>query len=330
MTDALIVGCGSIGERHVGNLVDLDVNVTACDVDTDRTAAVADKYNVDTKTDYERALNASPDCVLVCTPPTAHIDIAIDALNAGADVFVEKPVAPSVEDAAPLVEATRSTEGVVYVACNMRFHPPVRQLNEWIQQGVLGSVEFLRLRYGYALENWRGGNYQEYYSASGDGGGVILDAIHELDIADHWLNGTEEVVSVAENLSSLDIDAEDTAEILLRGDGRLAEVHLDYVRPIRARTYEIIGSDGMARWHAEGKNPETSRVTLSDADGDCLAEQTFESTLNEMYVAEMEHFLDCVTGDANPPVDPARGSHLVRIAAAAKAASEERRVERLQ
>lgn len=331
MTDALVVGCGSIGSRHVGNLLDAGLSVTACDLDADQLAAVADEHDVETTTDYEAELATGPDCVFVCTPPTSHVDIAVDALDAGADVFVEKPVANSVEAAGPLVERAGTTDSVVYVACNMRFHPPVRCLQEWLKEGAIGDVEFVRLRFGNALPNWRPGDYRDYYSASADeGGGVVLDAIHELDIADHWIDGTESVLAVADKLSTLEIDTEDTAEVLLRGDGRLAEVHLDYLRPVRARTYELIGSQGIARWHAEGKCPESSRVTLHNADGDLVAAHEFELNLNEMYVNQLEHFLECVAGDADLPVDAARGARLVRLAQTAKRASDRGETQRFE
>jgi predicted dehydrogenase len=329
MTTALVVGCGSIGTRHIENLIDLDIEVVACDLDPNQRTEVAKEYSIETESDYKSVIDDA-NCVLVCTPPTSHVSVAIDAIDAGADVFVEKPVADTAAAAEPLVERARKTEQTVYVACNMRFHPPVRYIDELLENSELGEVQFIRLRYGNAIQNWRPGDYQEYYSASSDqGGGVILDAIHEVDIADHWLGGTESVFCAAKKLSGLDIDTEDTAELLFEGEDTLAEIHMDYLRPVRSRTYEVIGSDGMVRWHAEGKNPERSRVTIHDTDGTRREEKTYKSTGNKMYVDELSHFLSCVEGEGTPPVSAARGARLVELVERAKSASEAGRIKRI-
>lgn len=331
MTEVLVVGCGSIGTRHVGNLLDLGVDVRACDVDPERTAPLADEHGIETTTDYEVGLEAGPDCVLVCTPPSTHVEIASAALDAGAATFVEKPLAPTSGAAEALAERATESDRVVYVACNMRFHPPVERIDDRLAAGRIGEVQFLRLRYGNDVRNWRPGDYRDYYSASSDqGGGVVLDAIHEIDVADHWLGGTERVCCEAGRFGDLDIETEDVAEILLRNDERLAEVHLDYLRPVRARTYEVVGSDGMVRWHATGKDPEVSRVALHDADGALVESREYELTLNEMYVAELEDFLACVAGRETPPVDAARGARLVRLAELAKRATRGGTVQRLE
>jgi predicted dehydrogenase len=210
----------------------------------------------------------------------------------------------------------------------MRFHPPVQHIDNLLSEGEIGEIQFIRLRFGNALQNWRPGDYREYYSASSEkGGGVILDAIHEVDIANHWLDRTESVFCVSKKLSDLDINTEDTAELLFEGEDTLAEIHMDYLRPVRSKTYEVIGSEGIVRWHAEGKNPETSRLTVHDSSGTLQEEQTYESTLNEMYVDELRHFLSCMNGEAVPPVDAADGTRLVELVELAKSASETGHIE---
>lgn len=328
MTVALVVGCGSIGTRHIENLLDLGIDVIACDLDSDQRTQVAEEYGVETTADYQSVLE-DVDCVLVCTPPTAHVAVAVDAVDAGADVFIEKPVAETAAAAEPLLEREQSTEQIIYVACNMRFHPPVQYIDNLLAEGEIGEIQFMRLRFGNALQNWRPGDYREYYSASSEkGGGVILDAIHEVDIANHWLGGTESVFCVSKKLSDLDIDTEDTAELLFEGEDNLAEIHMDYLRPVRSKTYEVIGSDGMVRWHAEGKNPETSRLTVHNSSGTLQEERTYESTLNEMYVDELRHFLSCMNGEEVPPVDAADGTRLVELVELSKSASEAGHVKR--
>jgi predicted dehydrogenase len=325
----LVVGCGSIGSRHVGNLVNsFDVEVSVCDVDERQATALSDEYGVTSTTDLEEALAASPDAVLVCTPPTSHVDIARKSLDAGTHVFVEKPLAADSERAAELVEHVRGTDRVGLVGCNMRFHPPVAQITDWLSAGEIGRIEYVRLRYGNYLPNWRPDDYTESYSTDPErGGGIILDAIHELDLASWWLERPGTVTSVTGTYSDLALDVEDTAEILIESEDEraMASVHLDYLRPVRARTYELIGTDGMIRWDAEGKDPEESSLWLYDTGTNERETETYTSTFEEMYVAELDHFFSCIEGEAEPAVNFADGRRLVGLAEQIRAAAADGR-----
>ncbi|MEW6219303.1 MAG: Gfo/Idh/MocA family oxidoreductase, partial [Thermodesulfobacteriota bacterium] len=102
------------------------------------------------------------------------------------------------------------------------------------------------------------------------GGGVILDAIHELDYLG-WILGPVATVNaaVAARLSDLDIDVEDYACLALRhASGTVSEIHLDYLRPYKRRGCELVGEDGMLLWQSEGKNPEICSVRLFRRDRD--------------------------------------------------------------
>jgi len=319
----LVVGCGSIGSRHVGNLVEFDgVRVSAHDIDPERVEAIGDEYDVRTWTDLDDALSSGVDCVAVCTPPQTHVDIATAALDAGAHVFVEKPLSDEAASASEFADRAEATDRVVYVACNMRFHPPVQQIQTWLNEGEIGPIQFCRLRYGNDLRNWRSTDYRESYSSSSDaGGGIILDAVHEIDLAMEWLDDIETVQCAAKKLSTLDVDVEDTAEILLESTSKMAELHVDYIRPERVRTYELSGRDGIIRWVGQGKNPEISTVSLYRREMDSWEAREFECTLNEQYVDELADFFACIRGEAVPPVGAQRGRDIVDLALTAKRAA---------
>ena len=320
---ALVVGCGSIGSRHIGNLVEFDdVTVSAHDVDPDQVATIEAKYGVSATTDLDDALSDDLDCVLVCTPPHTHLEVATAALEAGAHVFVEKPLSDDLAGTDEFVERATESEQVVYVACNMRFHPPVRQIQEWLDAGEIGPVQFFRLRYGNDLRNWRSTDYRESYSSSADaGGGIILDAVHEIDLALEWIDNVETVQCAAGKLSTLELDVEDSAEILLESSSMMAELHVDYIRPERIRTYELSGRDGIVRWVGRGKDPEMSTVSLYRRETELWETREFECSLNEQYVDEMRDFLAAARGESDPPVGALRGRKIVDVAIAARDAA---------
>jgi predicted dehydrogenase len=330
--ETVVVGCGSIGSRHIGNLSRRnDVTVTAHDIDSEQLQDVADEYGISGSTDLDALLTETTDCVFVCTPPDTHVEIANAALDVGAHVFVEKPLSSSVADTQEFVRRARELDLTVYVACNMRFHPPVERIQQWLDSGEIGRLQFVRLRYGNDLRNWRSTEYTDSYSTDESaGGGIIRDAVHELDLALEWMPEITSLYCAAGTVGELDIDVEDTAEILLESTDCMAEIHLDYVRPERARTYELVGSDGIIRWTARGKNPETSEVGLYRRDRDDWQRETFELTLNEQYVAEIEDFFNCVRQGQEPPMDAERGRTVLSLAEQARTAAVNERKEQFE
>lgn len=316
----LVVGCGSIGSRHARNLSTFqDVDVVAYDVKEERAVELADEIDAQTTSSLKAAFDSGVDCVLVCTPPDTHIEIASEALGAGADVFVEKPLSDSVAGTDEFVAEVESSEQIVYVACNMRFHPPVITIREWLEQGELGKLQFLRLRYGNDIRNWRPTDYRDSYSSSEDaGGGIVRDGVHELDLAMEWLGPFDTIYCGANTVGDHEMAAEDTAEILLESDAQMAEIHLDAIRPERVRTYELIGSEALIRWVGRGKDPEFSRVGLYRRDVGEWQWEEFDLTLNEQYVAEMQDFLRCVRDRTPPEMNARRGRAVLDVAERAR------------
>ena len=95
----LVVGCGSIGRRHIGNLRSLGVHhISVCETDPDRLSQAESQFAVSGYGNLEKALEeAAPDAVIVCTPPYLHVQQALAAVGAGAHVFIEKPLSHSLD-----------------------------------------------------------------------------------------------------------------------------------------------------------------------------------------------------------------------------------------
>ncbi|MGH9731453.1 MAG: Gfo/Idh/MocA family oxidoreductase, partial [Candidatus Acidiferrales bacterium] len=130
------------------------------------------------------------------------------------------------------------------------------------------------------------------------GGGVILDAIHELDLA-MWMFGQSETIYCAGGkYSDLEIDVEDVAEILLSYSDKVVSIHLDSVQKPPERYCEIIGTGGQIRADLFGR-------TLRYFDGEARAWQSGGDycAIDETYKHEMRHFLDCLDGRATSAVD---------------------------
>lgn len=314
-----MVGCGSIGRRHIGNLLGLGVReVAAVDTRADRRDEAAAEFDIPTHARLADAWSGEPTVAVIATPPAAHLEPAMEAVRRGCHLFVEKPLAASLEGTDELADAARAQCLVTLVGCNLRFHPGLRRLHTWLSDGAVGRVVSARLSFGQYLPDWHPWeDYRQGYSArQALGGGVILDAIHEIDYG-RWLLGEIEAVSCfAGRLSRLEIDSEDTAAIIVTfASGALGEIHLDYVQRPYGRTCQIIGDEGTLVWDYVAREVRLYRASTGKWEVSVDPEQW---TANEMYVDELRHLLSCLAGEAEPLVDIVEGRRVLEIALAAR------------
>ena len=323
----LVVGCGSIGERHIGNLIQLKVGrIVAFDVRPDRRADVVRKFGVESPDALESAWKLRPDVALIAVPTNMHVPLAVQAAEHGCHLFIEKPLSHRLDGVNQLLEVVKEQKLLSLVGCNMRFHPGLLTVKELLEKGAIGRVVSVRAEFGQYLPDWHPWeDYRQGYSArQAQGGGVILDASHEIDYV-RWLVGdVDKVACFSGKLSQLEIDTEDTAAILLHFvNGIIGEIHMDYVQRAYSRTCHVIGEEGTIRWdYTAGEvrwcSAETGRwqVFLNPAGWEP----------NQMYLDEMRHFLNCLAGEENPELDVFQGTEVLKIALAAKASAKTGRV----
>lgn len=295
----LVVGVGSIGRRHARNARDL-CDVRIHDVDAARVRQVAGEIDIAAFDDINDALHWQPDAAIVATPHADHVTTARRLLEAGCDILVEKPVADRLEPAAELVEQAAAFGRRLFVVCNMRFHPGPATLKKHLHE--IGRPWFARAHFGQWLPDMRPqADYRQLYCAHSEaGGGVVLDAIHEIDYL-MWLFGSAENVNeVTARCSDLDIDVEDYAAIHLRHEnGVRSEIHLDYLQACKRRGCELVGSGGTLLWESEGANPEHCRVRLFCRDGKQweILHETEAVDADDMYRTLLTRFLAALRGE---------------------------------
>jgi len=315
----LVIGGGSIGQRHIRNLQALGVkDIMACDSRPDRLAEVQERYGVCAVGDLEKALDENPTIVFVTTPTALHIESALQAARLGCDLFIEKPLSHSPDKIRDLLEAIRMRNLVCLVGCNMRFHPAIATIKEVVERGTIGPVLSVRVQAGSYLPDWHPWeDYRRGYSANAHlGGGVILDGIHEIDYLCWILGDVDTVTCLAGKVSALEIDTEDVAEILLRfRSGAIAEIHLDYVQRAYGRSCQLIAQEGTLVWDF---GDETVRLYRAATKRWEVIREDRGFDFNRTYVDEVRHFLACVAARSKPIQDAADGARALRIALAAK------------
>ena len=330
----LVVGLGSIGQRHARNLrtllgdkgeltayrVKSVAPALAENMTADPTADPAERHGLQVFTSIDKAFDAGPRAVLVCNPSALHVPIAKRALEVGSDVFVEKPLSGGLEGVQELVELAESGKRVGMVGYQLRFHPCLLRMQELLASGAIGQVLSVRLQVGEYLPAWHAyEDYRQSYAARADlGGGAVLSQIHEIDLI-YWLFGPpRKVFAVGGHLSSLEIDVEDVCSSLLECeyDGHRIPVHLlqDYVRRPPSRTIEVIGDAGLI--YVDLQAPTLIRYAADGARSEVMAPAGFER--NSLFIAEMRHFLACLGRTERPRVSLRDGAESLRIALAIK------------
>ena len=319
----LIVGCGSIGQRHARNLRSLGYDdVLGYDPDEKLLFDVASDGLLTPAHSLEDAYAKKPDVVFVTNPTSMHLDTTQQAIAHGCDVFIEKPLAHTLDGLDALVDSADEKKVVSMVGCNMRFHPGPAKVKMLLDSGAIGRVTCARIQSGSYLPEWRpGSDYRKSYSAQKAlGGGCILDGIHEIDLARWYVGDVKEVFCFAGQLSDLEMDAEDTAEILLRFDsGAIGEVHLDYTQRAYQRSCQITGDQGTILWDW---NEGSVRHYQADTGKWTTFEQPPDWNINQMYCEELEHFLACVKSRRQTVFPIVEAAKVTAIALAAKGSAQ--------
>jgi len=325
------VGCGSIGRRHIRILRALgETEILAFDVSAEARDRMAREFGVTLCETLEDGLDRAPGGVLVCTPPTTHLEIAGMAVRAKCHVFIEKPLSHALDGVDELLETARTAHRIVYVGYNLRFHPGLLQLKRLLDAGAVDRPMLARIEYGYYLPYWRDiPDYRSNYMVRASmGGGIILDSSHELDYL-RWLFG--EVASVyceAGKLSDLEMETEDSATMILRmRSGVVAQVHVDCVQQQYTRTCKVIGTKGTIVWdHLEGVRHFTSENAAPTSNVEKVSHlYPIRPGFDPMYVEELRHFITCVRGADQPQVTGEDGRRVLEVALAARRSARERR-----
>lgn len=328
MKKLLIIGCGSIGQRHAENASKY-AHVGIFDISRDLTRAVAASVNGQSFASLESAVYWKPDGIVVATPHRSHMPIVLKTLDSDANIMIEKPISHDLDGVDKVLKLAREKTKKLFIACNMRFHPAISVIKQRLTD--IGKPYFARVHYGNYLPNMRPNrDYRECYAARRDcGGGVVLDAIHEVDYL-RWFFGDVATVScIAMKCSQLDIDVEDYATITLKHhNGVCSEIHLDYLQQCKRRGCEIIGEKGTIVWSSEGKQPEICAVRLFLKDTGQWEElyRSDNENLNKPYELLISQFVKTLNDDESTLASVEDGLAALRINLAALQSSQEERM----
>jgi predicted dehydrogenase len=295
----LIVGLGSIGRRHLNNLAALGETEIVLFRTHHSTLPDDELAAYPVETSFDAALAHKPDAVIVANPSALHLDTAIPAAQAGCHLLLEKPVAAKLDQRVNELQRAVDQAGVAtLVGFQFRFHPVLEKLKASLDAGVIGRPLTFRAHWGEYLPGWHPWeDYRLSYAARSDlGGGVVNTLSHPLDYV-RWLFGeVHSLYAFTDQVSDLDIDVEDLAEITLTFEsGVVGSVHLDYFQQPPAHWLEINGTQGQVCWDS---GTGIARIYTAHEDRWVSIEPPLGFERNALFLAEMQHFVAVINGDA--------------------------------
>ena len=237
----LIIGLGSIAEKHIQAIRNLQVDAKLfalrSNTNSNSVSGIVNVFSFD-------ELTVDIDVVIISNPTSEHYRTIKGVLKLDARLFIEKPVFDSLKGIEYLAEVIKDKNINTYIACNLRFHPVVSYLKNYLEREKRRTNE-VNIYCGSYLPEWRPNiDYKTNYSAIKElGGGVHLDLIHELDYVYWFFGKPEEIVSIKRSVSNLEISSSDFASYSLLYENFCVNIVLNYYRRDPKRTIEFVFED---------------------------------------------------------------------------------------
>ena len=296
----LVCGAGSIGMRHIINLISLGVKVLVWRNRPELVDTLANKLDVKVFLSIDEALMQA-DAVVIATATNTHLDLALKAAQMKKAIFIEKPISHTVVGVNNLAELVRNNSLVFEVGCQLRAHPNLIKLRKLIADSDYGPLYTYRAVVGQRLEDWRPDvDYRKSYSADlKRGGGALLDLIHEIDLI-YWLTGPVQQVSAClAHVSDQEMSAEDLVNMtLINSNGAVGQIQLDMLSPSYRRGLDLVYRDAVFIWDYNSGTLICNKKGVSEVVDKVPAQ--FER--NSLFLFHMKHFVDRLIEPGIPPL----------------------------
>lgn len=315
----LIIGLGSIGQRHYRNLhalgfSDIIVYRTGRG-DSEFTAAFEREFNPVVFGNPHDALGERPDAVFITNPTFLHAEFMTKvARHPVKGVFVEKPIGHDITAVETAMAEVEGKNILGYVGYNFRFHPLLQKMKVFVDEGRIGRVISASVDSGEYLPDWhKWEDYRKTYPARREyGGGVVLTQSHDLDYLYWFLGIPNKVAAFGGTKTGLSLNVDDLVKgIFEYPNGVIASVHMDFYQRPPKRIFELLGEKGILRWSYYDKKLEfiphvkdAQPVLWADPEG-------FER--NNMFLEQTRHFVACLQGQDWPRVTMRDGLMVLKI-----------------
>jgi len=316
----LVVGVGSIGERHVRCFQNTGrAEISICEVNDALRSTIAERYQIeDSLADMKTALEHSYDAVVVAVPAHLHISISQQAAEAGQHLLIEKPLAVSHTGIEKLQQTIADKQLVAAVAYVYRASPALAEMKQAIDAGKFGKPVQLVAVSGQHFPTFRPAYRDTYYRDHATGGGAIQDAMTHVLNASEWLVGPiDRLVADAEHQVLEGVEVEDTVHIIARQGSVLSSYSLNQHQAPNESAITVICENGTARFELHRQHWRWM------TDGDWQESPPVEMERDTLFVRQAEAFLDAIDRKSEPLCSLEAGLQTLRVNQAALASVKE-------
>ncbi len=320
----LVVGTGSIGERHARCLQKTErATVGIVEINDDLRKQVAERYGFEeVYSSLDEALTKQWDGAVVATPAQTHIPISMTLAEAGVNLLIEKPLATSTDGIEALVAKVKEKNLKTVVAYVYRAHPGLGAMRDKILSGDLGKPMHITVDCGQHFPTFRPAYREIYFTKRETGGGAIQDAITHMLNAGEWLVGPiTKLVADADHKALEGVEVEDTVNVLARqgDDGVMGSYTMNMYQAPNRTVIKVVCDKGAAmfelhkdrwRWMDEPCGE------WHDAGWD-LADR------DSWFVCQENAFMDVLEGKSEPLCTLEEGLQTLKVNLAALKSSDE-------
>ncbi|HIF00659.1 MAG TPA: Gfo/Idh/MocA family oxidoreductase [Planctomycetes bacterium] len=299
MKQILIIGGGSIGERHVRCFQKTGrADVVLCETNDDLRQRIGDLYGLSNSfASLDDALTERFDGAVICTPAQLHVPMAQQLVERRIATLIEKPLSISVDGVGDLLTAVHGQQLPVSVAYVMRQHPALVEMKNALDRQDFGRPVQVVYTGGQHFPFYRPAYRDIYYKKHETGGGAIQDALtHVMNTAEWIVGPVTRLVADAEHCVLDGVNVEDTVHVITRHEAVLGSFSLNQHQPVSESRLTIVCERGAARF--EGHHSRW--LSSSKPDGPWQVENDFTLERDDLFARQADAFLDQIDGKALP------------------------------
>ncbi len=231
---ALIIGSGSIGQRHIRNLIQTGINdIIALRSQKGHYKKLPKDLHVIEVGSWDDAIRKKPDIAIISNPTSLHLEAASTISNHVKGVFIEKPLSNSLDNCQELIDTLNKNQVVSFVGHNLMFHPIIKNIIKFYDENDVGEIINIQCQVGQWLPDWH--PYEDYkkayFSRKDLGGGVALTLIHEIHLVIELAGLPIRVSGEITGYKKLDLDVDVCSDLMLKHKtGAVSQIHLDYLQ----------------------------------------------------------------------------------------------------
>lgn len=303
-----VVGCGHWGKNLVRNFSDLGVLAAICEPDTQLAQNLSKQYGVTSRSYAEVIQDSNIEGVVLAVPAPLHAALAIEAMNAGKHVYVEKPLAMNQVEAIQMIETAKENNVHLMVGHLLQYHPVFAMLRDLVVSGKMGDLSYIysnRLAFG---------------KVRSEEDVIWSFAPHDISMILSLARQQPELVTV-EASSILQANIADTATVHMKfSSGLKAHISVSWIHPYKEQKLIVIGNSGMAVF--DDMQPWSHKLAFYSHNIDLTGEtprleksevEYLDVVQSEPLKNECQHFIDVVNGRSLPLTNGDEGLNVLKV-----------------